>query len=58
MCLRKQVNLFRRSNANRVAEDGLALALGKLNGDKAALRCASLDFSVIPLFQEKPNARI
>lgn len=53
MCLRKQVNLFRRSNANRVAEDGLALALGKFNGDKATLRVCLVGFQCDPFVPGK-----
>ena len=53
MCLRKQVNFFRRTNSNRVAEDGLALALGKFNEDEATLRVCLIGFQCDPFVPGK-----
>jgi len=47
------VNLFRRTNANRVAEDGLALALGKFNEDEATLRVCLIGFHHDPFVPGK-----
>lgn len=47
------MNFFRRTNSNRVAEDGLALALGKFNEDEATLRVCLIGFQCDPFVPGK-----